>query len=69
MSAPTPSWSPTWHRTGRADRGADPGELQVLQLVADGLPNKAIAARLVVSDETVKFHLAAVFGSWSVQPD
>jgi two-component system, NarL family, nitrate/nitrite response regulator NarL len=37
-------------------------ELQVLTLVADGLPNKAIAAALGVSDETVKFHLGAVFG-------
>ncbi|MEN3339685.1 MAG: two-component system, NarL family, nitrate/nitrite response regulator NarL [Acidobacteriota bacterium] len=37
-------------------------ELQVLQLVADGLPNKAVALRLGVSDETVKFHLAAVLG-------
>jgi DNA-binding NarL/FixJ family response regulator len=39
-----------------------PRELQVLQLVADGLPNKAIASRLLVSDETVKFHLTSVFG-------
>jgi len=39
-----------------------PRETQVLELVADGLPNKAIAAALGVSDETVKFHLASVFG-------
>jgi DNA-binding NarL/FixJ family response regulator len=39
-----------------------PRELQVLTLAADGLPNKAIAAALGVSDETVKFHLGAVFG-------
>jgi DNA-binding NarL/FixJ family response regulator len=39
-----------------------PRELQVLELVADGLPNKAIATALGVSDETVKFHLASVFG-------
>jgi two-component system nitrate/nitrite response regulator NarL len=37
-------------------------ELQVLTLVADGLPNKAIAAALGVSDETIKFHLGSVFG-------
>ena len=37
-------------------------ETQVLSLVADGLSNKAIAARLGVSDETVKFHLASIFG-------
>ncbi len=39
-----------------------PRELQVLELVADGLANKAIAAALGVSDETVKFHLGSVFG-------
>jgi DNA-binding NarL/FixJ family response regulator len=39
-----------------------PREMQVLRLLADGLPNKLIAARLGVSDETVKFHLAAIFG-------
>lgn len=37
-------------------------EAEVLALAADGLSNKTIAARLGVSDETVKFHLAAVFG-------
>ena len=37
-------------------------ELEVLGHLADGLSNKAIAARLGISDETVKFHLSAVFG-------
>lgn len=32
-------------------------ELEVLQLVADGLRNKEVADRLAVSDETVKMHL------------
>lgn len=39
-----------------------PRETEVLALVADGLSNKAVAARLGLSDETVKFHLASVFG-------
>ena len=39
-----------------------PRESQVLELVADGLSNKAIAGVLGVSDETVKFHLASIFG-------
>jgi DNA-binding NarL/FixJ family response regulator len=39
-----------------------PRESEVLSLVADGLSNKMIAARLGVSDETVKFHLASIFG-------
>jgi DNA-binding NarL/FixJ family response regulator len=37
-------------------------EIQVLELMAEGLPNKAIAARLGISDQTVKFHVAAVAG-------
>ena len=35
-------------------------ELQVLALLAEGLPNKAIASRLDISDQTVKFHVAAI---------
>lgn len=37
-------------------------ELDVLSGLSDGLSNKAIAARLGISDETVKFHLSAIFG-------
>jgi DNA-binding NarL/FixJ family response regulator len=37
-------------------------ELEVLDLLAQGLPNKAIAARLAISDQTVKFHVASICG-------
>jgi len=37
-------------------------ELEVLRLLALGLANKQIAARLKISDHTVKFHVAAILG-------
>lgn len=37
-------------------------EIQVLELLAEGLPNKSIAERLHISDQTVKFHVAAISG-------
>ena len=39
-----------------------PREHEVLVLAADGLRNREIARRLGISEHTVKFHLAAVFG-------
>ena len=35
-------------------------ELEVLQLIADGLSNKEIAIRLCLSTETVKSHVGAL---------
>ena len=37
-------------------------EIQVLELLAEGLSNKAIAERLGISDQTVKFHVASISG-------
>ena len=39
-----------------------PREIEVLELLAEGLANKAIAARLGISDQTVKFHVASICG-------
>jgi two-component system, NarL family, nitrate/nitrite response regulator NarL len=55
--------------TARED-DVDPGgneplterELEVLELLAQGLPNKSIAVRLGISDQTVKFHVASICG-------
>jgi DNA-binding CsgD family transcriptional regulator len=38
----------------------------VLALVADGLPNREIARTLGISEHTVKFHLASIFGKLGV---
>ena len=37
-------------------------EVEVLQLVAAGLGNKEVAARLQISEHTVKFHVASLMG-------
>jgi ATP/maltotriose-dependent transcriptional regulator MalT len=37
-------------------------EHEVLALAADGLSNRDIASALAISEHTVKFHLAAIFG-------
>ena len=39
-----------------------PREIEVLELLAEGLPNKGIAERLGISDQTVKFHVASICG-------
>ena len=44
-----------------------PRELQVLQLLAEGQPNKEIARRLGISEHTVKFHVNAILGKLNVQ--
>src|SRR5213080_1298422 len=44
------------------DEPLTPREIQVLELLAEGLPNKTIAARLGISDQTVKFHVASISG-------
>jgi ATP/maltotriose-dependent transcriptional regulator MalT len=41
-------------------------EQDVLALLADGLPNREIAHALAISEHTVKFHLASIFGKLGV---
>ena len=38
-----------------------PRELQILQLVAEGLRNKDITARLAIAEGTVKIHLHNIY--------
>jgi DNA-binding NarL/FixJ family response regulator len=42
-------------------------EQEVLQLLAEGLPNKSIADRLRISDHTVKFHVNAIMSKLGAQ--
>jgi two-component system nitrate/nitrite response regulator NarL len=44
-----------------------PRELQVLRLLAEGHPNKAVAVELRVSENTVKFHVNAILGKLGAQ--
>jgi NarL family two-component system response regulator YdfI len=39
-----------------------PREREVLEMLASGLVNKEIAAKLAISEHTVKFHVAAILG-------
>lgn len=44
-----------------------PREREVLALLAEGLSNKAIAARLGISEHTAKFHVNAILGKLAVE--
>lgn len=44
-----------------------PRELELLRLVAEGLPNKAIAQRLSVSENTVKYHMKNILQKLGVR--
>lgn len=48
-------------RAGQREAELSRRERDVLELVAAGLPNKLIAARLGISEKTVKAHLTRVF--------
>jgi two-component system, NarL family, response regulator YdfI len=41
-------------------------ELQVLQLLAEGLANKQIAVSLGISENTIKFHVSSIYGKLGV---
>lgn len=64
----TREWSGALRGALGVERGArdegealTPREVEVLRLIAEGLGNKQIAARLAISEHTVKFHVGSVF--------
>jgi two-component system, NarL family, response regulator YdfI len=48
-------------RTSIDHQPLTPREIEVLAMMAEGLGNKIIAARLAISEHTVKFHIASIF--------
>lgn len=52
--------------TGPGDAGLSMREREVLQLLAQGLSNKALARSLGVSENTIKTHLANVYAKLGV---
>jgi DNA-binding NarL/FixJ family response regulator len=41
-------------------------QIEILQLLSEGMPNKIIAARLDLSEKTVKVHITAIFKALNV---
>jgi NarL family two-component system response regulator YdfI len=56
MPSPAPRGLP-----GSSLQALTPREIEVLNMLAEGLGNKAIAWRLGISEHTVKFHLSSIF--------
>jgi DNA-binding NarL/FixJ family response regulator len=52
VRGPSPADSP--------DPNLTPREIEVLSMLAEGLGNRQIAARLGVSDHTIKFHISSI---------
>jgi DNA-binding CsgD family transcriptional regulator len=48
------------------NRQLTPKQVEVLSLAADGLSNKQIAARLNITEGTVKLHMSAIYGKLNV---
>ncbi len=66
--------SVAWGMLAQRDRGPDAliedlsrREAEVLQLLAEGLSNKAIADRLGISGHTAKFHVHTILGKLGTQ--
>ncbi|HEX2666460.1 MAG TPA: response regulator transcription factor [Candidatus Acidoferrum sp.] len=57
-----PAWSARSQALEELAEALTPRESEVLQMLASGLGNKEIAAKLAISEHTVKFHVASILG-------
>ncbi|MBF6590869.1 MAG: response regulator transcription factor [Ktedonobacterales bacterium] len=60
LLAPERTPAPAAERSSETGDPLTPRELEVLQLLAQGVPNKIIALRLGISEHTAKFHVSAI---------
>ncbi len=57
-----PAASAAWSPLAELAEPLTPREREVLEMLAGGLVNKEIAAKLSISEHTVKFHVASILG-------
>ena len=62
LSSWIPEPAPTSASAAELAEPLTPREREVLQMLASGLANKEIAAKLSISDHTAKFHVASILG-------
>jgi DNA-binding NarL/FixJ family response regulator len=62
LSAMLPAAATTSSTVAELAEPLTPREREVLQMLASGLANKEIAAKLSISDHTAKFHVASILG-------
>jgi len=55
-----PPVEPVTHDKAQWIQPLTPRELQILRMLADGSPNKSIAADLQISEHTAKFHVSQI---------
>jgi DNA-binding NarL/FixJ family response regulator len=60
LGAPERIQPPTPEHLADTEEALTARELEVLQLLAEGLPNKLIATQLHISEHTAKFHVSAI---------
>lgn len=67
--APAGAAGSLWTDPGRAVSGSTvlrPREREIMGLIADGLSNRQIAARLVITEKTVKNHICSIYQRFGV---